>query len=116
MRRGNVNSDDLVIETANGGTDIVNAHSNYVLAADAHVEVLQSNDPGGTFARDMTGNTFAQTIIGGTAPTGCTTAARARPASSSPSSRSASPSPMRTSPSHRPSHTIRHMSSIHAGA
>jgi Ca2+-binding RTX toxin-like protein len=60
-----VNNDDLVIETANGGNDTVNAHSNYVLAADAHVEVLQSNDPGGTFARDLTGNAFAQTIIGG---------------------------------------------------
>jgi Ca2+-binding RTX toxin-like protein len=60
-----VNSDDTVIENANGGTDTVNAHSNYVLAADAHVEVLQSNDPGGTFARDLTGNAFAQTIIGG---------------------------------------------------
>jgi Ca2+-binding RTX toxin-like protein len=60
-----VNSDDTIIEIANGGTDTVNAHSNYVLAADAHVEVLQSNDPGGTFARDLTGNAFAQTIIGG---------------------------------------------------
>ncbi|MFI0848969.1 hypothetical protein [Mesorhizobium sp. IMUNJ 23232] len=60
-----VNSDDLVIEIANGGFDTVNAHSSYVLAADAHVEVLQSNDPGGTFARDLTGNAFAQTLIGG---------------------------------------------------
>jgi Ca2+-binding RTX toxin-like protein len=60
-----VNSDDLVIEGANGGTDTVNAHSSYVLGADAHIEVLQSNDPAGIFARDLTGNAFAQTIIGG---------------------------------------------------
>jgi hypothetical protein len=60
-----VNANDTIVELANEGSDTVNAHQSFVLAAGVRVERLQVNNPAGVFARDLTGNEFAQTIVGG---------------------------------------------------
>lgn len=60
-----VNASDTIVELAGEGSDTVNAHESFVLAAGVRVERLQVNNPEGVFARDLTGNEFAQTIVGG---------------------------------------------------
>ena len=59
------NSNDQVIEEANGGTaDRVLAAVSYALTADASVEQLSTQKQAGREGVDLTGNDFAQTITG----------------------------------------------------
>lgn len=61
------NTGDQVVETATGGSDIVQAAVDYRLGANAHVETLTFMGGFGTAPLSLTGNRFAQTIIGNSA-------------------------------------------------
>ena len=55
---------DVVIEAEGSGFDIVRASLNHVLAASVSIESLETNDPAGLLAINLTGNAFGQTVIG----------------------------------------------------
>ncbi len=55
---------DVVVEAAGGGQDTVRSLSNYALAADAEVEVLETTNAAGTGNFSLTGSDFANTIRG----------------------------------------------------
>jgi Ca2+-binding RTX toxin-like protein len=59
-----VDADDSVYEASGGGHDNVLARTNYVLTAGAEVEVLSTDNHGGTAAINLTGNAFGQSLIG----------------------------------------------------
>jgi Ca2+-binding RTX toxin-like protein len=60
-----VDADDVVIETANGGTaDRVLAMDSYKLTGPARVEILETINANSKTDINLTGNAFAQTIIG----------------------------------------------------
>ncbi len=58
------NSGDRVVERAGEGHDTVQAAVSYVLAANARVEVLGTDNAAGTAAIDLTGSNVAQEITG----------------------------------------------------
>ena len=57
-------SNDLVFETIGNGFDRIFTTANYVLGPNASIEVLQTEDPGGSDPLSLTGNYLAQTLIG----------------------------------------------------
>ena len=57
-------ADDVVIESASGGTDIVYASASYALGAGASVELLAAASQSATTTLDLTGNDLANTIYG----------------------------------------------------
>ncbi|MDQ6434273.1 FG-GAP-like repeat-containing protein [Mesorhizobium sp. LHD-90] len=56
--------DDVVLEDAGEGFDMVAANVSYTLTADSEVEVLRTTSRFATYALDLTGNRLAQTITG----------------------------------------------------
>jgi predicted extracellular nuclease len=59
-----VDADDLVLEGAGGGNDLVASTTSYALNAGAEVETLSTVNSGNNAALNLTGNAFGQTIIG----------------------------------------------------
>jgi Ca2+-binding RTX toxin-like protein len=59
-----VRNGDIVIEDAAGGHDLVKARSNYVLNAEAEVDILSTANSAGVEAINLTGNQFDNRIIG----------------------------------------------------
>jgi hypothetical protein len=55
---------DFVDEVAGGGYDNVIARASYTLTAGASIEVMSTDNHGGTAAIDLTGNELANTVIG----------------------------------------------------
>ncbi|GAO38655.1 hypothetical protein SCH01S_17_00090 [Sphingomonas changbaiensis NBRC 104936] len=58
------NARDSVYEAAGGGRDTVSASVSYTLQPGTYVEVLQTNDDGGTATLDLSGNDFANVVRG----------------------------------------------------
>ncbi len=59
---------DVIVEAAGGGTgDRANASVSFTLAADDHIEVLQTTNAGLSVAINLTGNGFAQSVYGNAA-------------------------------------------------
>lgn len=58
------NANDVVIETAGGGADLVQANVSYVLTAGADIELLTTLLQAGTAAINLTGNDLAQSVTG----------------------------------------------------
>ena len=58
------NGGDVVIETANQGTDVVIARGSYVLTAGSHVERIQTVAAAATTTMNLFGNEFRQTMTG----------------------------------------------------
>ena len=56
--------DDLVVEAAGGGSDVVYARASYVLGAGQDVEILSAISQGATTAMDLTGNAIANQLYG----------------------------------------------------
>lgn len=56
--------DDVVVELAGQGDDIVYARYTYVLTAGASVETLAAADPSSSATLNLTGNEFGQRIVG----------------------------------------------------
>jgi serralysin len=59
-----VDGDDQVLEDVGGGSDYVLARTSYVLAAGASVELMSTDNHGGTAAINFTGNELSQVLIG----------------------------------------------------
>jgi Ca2+-binding RTX toxin-like protein len=59
-----VDADDLVLEAASGGNDLVASTTSYALNAGAEVETLSTTYSGGVGALNLSGNAFGQTIVG----------------------------------------------------
>ena len=59
-----VDADDVVIEDAAGGTDVVYTAVSYTLTAGQEVEILSTTSNAGTGAIDLTGNELANTLYG----------------------------------------------------
>jgi Ca2+-binding RTX toxin-like protein len=55
---------EIVLESANGGRDVVYSTVSYALAAGSHVEVLSTNSIVGTGAINLTGNELGQEVYG----------------------------------------------------
>jgi serralysin len=58
------NTDEVVVENAGEGTDIVYVNSSYTLSANASIELLSTYSIAGTQAYDLTGNNLDNTIWG----------------------------------------------------
>jgi Ca2+-binding RTX toxin-like protein len=56
--------DDYVDETSGGGYDNLICRNSYVLTGNAEIEVISTDNHGGTQAIDITGSGFGQVIIG----------------------------------------------------
>jgi Ca2+-binding RTX toxin-like protein len=59
-----VDGDDQVLEDAGGGSDYVIARASYTLAAGASVELISTDNHGGTASINLTGNELGQVLIG----------------------------------------------------
>jgi Ca2+-binding RTX toxin-like protein len=59
-----VAAQDFIIEKAGEGSDRVYASVDYVLSAEAEVELLSASDLAAVTALKLTGNEFAQTLVG----------------------------------------------------
>ena len=58
------NAGDVVIEQADGGSDIIYSSVSYALGAGSHVETLAARDIASTAALSLAGNELANTIMG----------------------------------------------------
>src|SRR6185436_12036931 len=58
------NTDEVIVENAGEGTDIVYVNSSYTLSANASIELLSTYSIAGTQAYDLTGNNLDNTIWG----------------------------------------------------
>jgi Ca2+-binding RTX toxin-like protein len=58
------NTDEVIVENAGEGTDIVYVNSSYTLSANASIELLSTFSIAGTQAYNMTGNNLDNTIWG----------------------------------------------------
>jgi len=59
-----VDSADLVIEAAAGGSDVIYTSVSYALGAGVHVEALSTANTGATTAINLTGNSFNNHLVG----------------------------------------------------
>jgi len=59
-----VDSNDQVLEAADGGFDYVVARANYVLAAGVSVELMSTDNNAGTASINLTGNELANLLVG----------------------------------------------------
>ena len=59
--------DDVIVEAANAGSDVVRASDTYILTPGASVEGLTTTDPAGLNLMTLVGNHVAQTIVGNNA-------------------------------------------------
>ena len=62
------NAADVVQEASGQGNDTVMASTSYKLGAGQSIETLQTTNPGGTGAINLTGNDLSQAIIGNAGP------------------------------------------------